>query len=116
MTIQNPTPSTVDVTHVKVFGVIGAGQMGLGIAQVAAQTGHDVLIVDATPELAEKGRARLGTSLDRLVEKGRMEAKERDAILSRVHACKSTSELFAADIVVEAATENMDLKIKIFQA
>lgn len=116
MTIDPPRPSTVDVSHVKTFGVIGAGQMGLGIAQVAAQTGHEVLIVDATPELAEKGRARLAKSLDRLVEKGKMEAKERDAVMARVHACKSMSDLATADLVVEAATENMDLKIKIFQS
>ena len=116
MSIDKPTPSTADVSGIKTFGVIGAGQMGLGIAQVAAQTGHDVLLVDANAELAEKGRAKLGKSLDRLVEKGKMEAKERDAILARVKACGSTSDLATADIVVEAATENMDLKIKIFQA
>jgi 3-hydroxybutyryl-CoA dehydrogenase len=116
MTIEKPTTSTVDVSSIKTFGVIGAGQMGLGIAQVAAQTGHAVLLVDANAELAEKGRARLGKSLDRLVEKGKMDAKDRDAILGRVKACGSTSDLATADIVVEAATENMDLKIKIFQA
>jgi len=116
MTIQSPTPSTVDVSNVKTFGVIGAGQMGLGITQVAAQTGHDVILVDANAELAEKGRARLGKSLDRLVERGKLEAKDRDALMSHVRAASGTQDLAPADIVVEAATENMDLKIKIFQA
>ena len=116
MTLSSPSPSIVDVTGVKVFGVIGAGQMGLGIAQLAAQTGHDVLLVDASHELAEKGRQRLGKSLDRLVEKGKLDGKERDSLMARVRAAGTTAELSTADIVVEAATENVDLKIKIFQA
>ena len=116
MTAEAPRPSIVDVSHVKVFGIIGAGQMGLGIAQVAAQTGHDVILLDATQELAEKGRARLGKSLDRLVEKGKLTGPERDAVIGRVRAAKDSSDLAPADVVVEAATENMEVKIKLFQA
>ena len=115
MTISSPSPSIVDVTHVKVFGVIGAGQMGLGIAQVAAQTGHEVLLVDASKELAEKGKERLAKSLGRLVEKGKLTAEERDLIVARVKAAAGAQELSTADVVVEAATENMELKIKLFQ-
>jgi 3-hydroxybutyryl-CoA dehydrogenase len=108
-------PAEVDVTHIKTFGVIGAGQMGLGIAQVAAQTGHDVVLVDATAELAQKGKERLHKSLDRLVEKGKLEAKDRDALLSRVRAGKETADLGAADLVIEAATENTEVKLALFR-
>ena len=116
MTVEAPRPSIVDVSHVKVFGIIGAGQMGLGIAQVAAQTGHDVILLDASQELAEKGRGRLAKSLDRLVEKGKLGGPERDTVIGRVRAAKDATDLGPADVVVEAATENMDVKIKLFQA
>ncbi|MEO7096930.1 MAG: 3-hydroxyacyl-CoA dehydrogenase NAD-binding domain-containing protein [Polyangiales bacterium] len=116
MTVEAPRPSITDVSHVKTFGIIGAGQMGLGIAQVAAQTGHDVILLDASLDLAEKGRGRLGKSLDRLVEKGKLTGPERDSVLSRVRAAKDASDLAPADVVVEAATENLDVKIKLFQA
>ena len=111
-----PRASTVDVSHVRTFGIIGAGQMGLGIAQLAAQTGHDVIILDATLELAQKGRDRLGKSLDRLVEKGKLEAAQRDALLERVRPAKDVSDLAAADVVVEAATENLEVKLRLFSA
>jgi len=105
----------LDVSHIKTFGVIGAGQMGLGIAQVAAQNGRAVVLLDASQELAEKGRARLQKSLDRLVEKGKLDAKERDAVLGRVKAAKDASDLEVADIVVEAATENTEVKLTLFR-
>ncbi|GAC1351249.1 MAG: 3-hydroxybutyryl-CoA dehydrogenase [Polyangiales bacterium] len=111
-----PRPSVVDVSHIKIFGVIGAGQMGLGITQVAAQTGHPVILVDATFDLAQKGKDRLAKSLDRLVEKGKLAASDAHALVERVHPAKDYSELQPADVVVEAATENTDLKIKLFQA
>jgi 3-hydroxybutyryl-CoA dehydrogenase len=101
---------------VKTFGIIGAGQMGLGIAQVAAQTGQEVVLLDASAELAEKGRNRLGKSLDRLVEKGKLQGAERDALMGRIRAAKSAEDLGTSDVVVEAATENMEVKIKLFQA
>jgi 3-hydroxybutyryl-CoA dehydrogenase len=109
-------PSTVDVSHVKSFGVLGAGQMGLGIAQVAAQTGHDVVLVDLTFELAEKGKQRLRASLDRVVEKGKLAAAARDALLEKVRVGRGVSDLANADVVVEAATENIELKLRLFEA
>ena len=115
-TVESPRPSITDVTHIKVFGVVGAGQMGLGIAQVAAQTGHQVLILDASLDLAEKGKKRLAASLDRLVEKGKLDGPKRDEIIARVTAIGSPKELEPADVVVEAATENTELKIKLFRA
>src|SRR4051812_11083156 len=113
--MSNATPrnSTVDVSNVKTFGVIGAGQMGLGIAQVAAQTGHDVIVLDALLELAQKGRDRLGKSLDRLVEKGKLEASQAKALLERVRAAKDVNDLHPADVVVKAATENTEVKLRL---
>lgn len=109
-------PPAVDVSHIKVFGVIGAGQMGLGIAQVAAQTGHEVLLVDASEELARKGRDRLASSLGRLVEKGKLTADARDALVGRITPVSGPEALGPADVVVEAATEQLDLKTKLFKA
>jgi 3-hydroxybutyryl-CoA dehydrogenase len=101
--------------EIQVFGVVGAGQMGRGIAQVAAQSGLDVKLLDASKELAEKGRSRIVSQLDRLVDRGKMEAAERDAIARRIEA-SSDYDLFAqADMVVEAATESIELKQDVFR-
>jgi len=101
------------LSNVKVFGVIGAGQMGGGIAQVAAQTGFDVLLLDASLELAQKGRDKIAKGLDRLVEKGKLAAEERGKIVERIRPIGSAAEFASADLVVEAATENFELKVKI---
>jgi 3-hydroxybutyryl-CoA dehydrogenase len=105
-----------DITQVKIFGVVGAGQMGGGIAQVAAQTGFEVLLSDASLELAQKGREKIAKGLDKLVEKGKLDAAEKARIVERIRAVSGTGDLGPADIVVEAATENYDLKIKILAA
>lgn len=101
------------IERVKVFGVIGAGQMGGGIAQVAAQTGFDVLLLDASLELAQKGRDKIAKGLDKLVEKGKLAADERSRIVERIRPIGSAADFSTADIVVEAATENFELKVKI---
>jgi 3-hydroxybutyryl-CoA dehydrogenase len=109
-------PPTVDVSHIRVVGVLGAGQMGLGIAQVAAQTGHEVVLVDASLALATKGRDRLAASLGRLVEKGKLTADARDTIVARVLPVSGAEDFGTADLVVEAATEHLETKIKLFKA
>lgn len=109
-------PPTVDVSHIRVVGVIGAGQMGLGIAQVAAQTGHEVVLVDASLALAAKGRDRLAGSLGRLVEKGKLTAEARDAVVARILPVSGPEDFGTADLVVEAATEHLETKIKLFKA
>ncbi len=109
-------PPSVDVSHIRVVGVIGAGQMGLGIAQVAAQTGHEVVLVDASLELAARGRDRLAASLGRLVEKGKLAADARDALVARIRPVKGAEDFGTADLVVEAATEHLETKIKLFKA
>jgi 3-hydroxybutyryl-CoA dehydrogenase len=96
------------------FGVIGAGQMGQGIAQVAAQAGYDVLLLDASRALADKGRAAIERQLGKQVEKGKLEKSAADAITGRITATDDYAAFGAVAIAVEAATENPDVKLKIF--
>jgi 3-hydroxybutyryl-CoA dehydrogenase len=105
----------MNASEVKVFGVIGAGQMGAGIAQVAATAGLSVLLLDANPAIAEKAIAKIGAILGKQVEKGKLEAATKDAIVGRIKAIGSAKELAPADIVVEAATENLELKLRILK-
>ncbi len=100
---------------VKTFGVIGSGQMGNGIAQVAATSGLNVIMSDITPELAQKGLAFIDKILSKGVDKGKIAAEDKDAILGRITATGDLKDMAGADFVVEAATEREDLKFKIFQ-
>ncbi len=100
---------------VKTFGVIGSGQMGNGIAQVAAAAGLDVIMSDIKIEFAEKGLANITKILTRNVDKGKIDAAEKDAILGRIKITADLKEMAGADFVVEAATENESLKFKIFE-
>ncbi|MDY0162343.1 3-hydroxybutyryl-CoA dehydrogenase [Desulfobotulus sp.] len=101
--------------EIKTFGVIGAGQMGGGIAQVAAASGLDVILMDINDAALEKGMALIAKNLSRNVEKGKMAAAEKDAILGRFKTVTSLEGLSPCDYVVEAATENENLKFKIFE-
>ena len=95
-------------------GIIGAGTMGGGIAQVFAQNGHEVLLCDLNDELAQKGRARVVKSLDKLVAKGKMERAAADEIAARLTT--GTKEICAGcDLIVEAAVEDMAIKRKTFE-
>jgi 3-hydroxybutyryl-CoA dehydrogenase len=100
---------------VRQLGVVGAGQMGRGIAQVAAQAGLDVLLLDATRELAEGGKQRIAKDLDRLVDKQKLGEAERDAVLERIHPVAGYASLAQADFVIEAAPEREDLKLALFR-
>ena len=102
-------------SEVSVCGVIGAGQMGAGIAQVAAAAGLSVLLLDANRATAEQAKARIGNILGKQVDKGKMEAATRDAILGRITPIGSPQDLAPADIVVEAATESLDLKLRLLR-
>ncbi len=96
-------------------GVIGAGTMGAGIAEVFARTeGFEVLLADATAELAAGGRARIAAGLDRQVAKGRLEQARAEAILARLGTA-TVAELGDCELVVEAVYENMDAKRAIFE-
>ena len=101
-------------TEVKRIAVIGAGTMGNGIAQVAAAGGVDVVMTDIDDAAAARGLAAIGKSLDRLVAKQKLGAADKDATLSRVKATSRLEVIADCDVVVEAATENVDLKLKIF--
>ncbi|HEY4178456.1 MAG TPA: 3-hydroxybutyryl-CoA dehydrogenase [Kofleriaceae bacterium] len=102
--------------NVQKIGVVGAGQMGQGIAQVAAQAGIDVIIVDAAPDFAKAGIGKIKKVLDRLVEKGKMEAAARDATISHLSAGDKHGDLLHCDVVIEAAPEKEDLKLAIFRS
>jgi 3-hydroxybutyryl-CoA dehydrogenase len=101
--------------EVKVFGVIGSGQMGNGIAQVAAASGLTVIMNDIQQEFVDKGLKTIAGILTRSVEKGKMAAAEKDALLGRIKGSVSLQDMAAADFVVEAATERQDIKFKIFR-
>ncbi len=100
---------------VKVFGVIGAGQMGNGIAQVAAASGLQVIMNDIEQRFVDKGLQTITKNLDRAVSKGKMAEADKDAVLGRIKTSTKLEDLAEADYVVEAAPEILDLKKKIFQ-
>ncbi|MBE3552371.1 MAG: 3-hydroxybutyryl-CoA dehydrogenase [Kyrpidia tusciae] len=95
--------------------VVGAGQMGGGIAQVAAQSGLEVWLQDISEALVEKGLGRIRANLDHQVEKGRMTADQRQGVLDRIHPVVRLEDGAQVDIVVEAATENLGIKKSIFE-
>ena len=92
--------------------VVGAGQMGSGIAQVAAVAGFDVRLVDVAPQQLERARSGIEGSLAKLVEKGRVQAADAEAALRRI---ETAAEPGPADLAIEAATEDVDLKLRIFR-
>ncbi len=97
-------------------GVIGAGQMGGGIAQVFAQAGHDVILRDLSPEVLKKGIGVITKSLSKLAEKGKIPEELRDASLSRLTTTTELSDLADCDLVVEAIVENARIKRELFAA
>ena len=102
------------MVEIKTVGVIGAGQMGIGIAQVSAQAGYDVILSDIDLPRAEKGKAGIAKLLSRAVEKGKMEQADADAILARITPVGEIAPLAAAQLVIEAATEREEIKRAIF--
>jgi 3-hydroxybutyryl-CoA dehydrogenase len=99
---------------IKRIGVIGAGTMGNGIAQVFAQSGFAVTLVDVAAPMLDRARASIDKSLTKFVEKGKLAAADRDAALARLTMTASLEELAAADYVVEAIVENVDAKRTLF--
>ncbi len=95
-------------------GVVGAGQMGGGIAQVLAQAGISVALMDTTLAQAQHGKERIVSQLDRLVEKGKLAADERLAVTSRIVPVANYRDLSDADFIVEAASESLAVKQQIF--
>jgi 3-hydroxybutyryl-CoA dehydrogenase len=100
---------------INTFGVIGSGQMGNGIAQVAATAGLNVIMSDIKIEFAENGLANITKILTKNVDKDKISADDKDAILSRIKITAELKDMENADFVVEAATENEALKFQIFK-
>ncbi len=100
--------------EIKKFGVVGAGQMGNGIAQVAAQAGLDVVMHDIADKFVANGMAVIKKNLKRSVDKGKLEQTEMDAVLGRISTTTELAAMKDVDIVVEAATENEKIKLDIF--
>lgn len=98
----------------KVVGVVGAGQMGAGIAQVSAQAGYRVLLSDVDLERAARGRDSIAKSLSRLVEKEKITGDARDAALVLIEPVAGSGAFAEADLVIEAATEREEIKRSIF--
>jgi 3-hydroxybutyryl-CoA dehydrogenase len=94
--------------------VIGAGQMGNGITHVFAQNGFDVTMIDVSADALERGRFTIASNLDRQIKKGTLQAGEKDEILGRIATSESLEAARTASFVVEAATENRDLKFQVF--
>jgi 3-hydroxybutyryl-CoA dehydrogenase len=103
------------VMAIKTFGVIGAGQMGNGITQVAAMSGLNVIMSDIKEEFVERGLATITKILSRNVDKGKMTDEEKAAVLGRIKTSVSLKDMSSADFVVEAAVENEALKFQIFK-
>jgi len=100
---------------IRTVGVVGAGTMGNGIAQACAAAGLHVVMVDITDLAVNRGVATITKSLDRLVKKEKISASEKEAILGRINGTTHYADLAGSDLVVEAATENQDLKLKILK-
>ena len=101
--------------EIKTLGVVGSGQMGSGIAQVAAACGLSVVMNDIRDEFVERGFATIEKSLARMVKKERITEEDQKSILGRIEGSTSLEDMIRADFVVEAATENEALKLKIFE-
>nr|WP_315227181.1 3-hydroxybutyryl-CoA dehydrogenase [uncultured Albidiferax sp.] len=100
---------------INTVGIVGAGTMGNGIAQTCAAAGLQVVMVDISDEAVAKGLATIAGSLDRLIKKDKLTAEDKAAILARIKGSTQYSDFTSAQLVIEAATENYALKVKIVQ-
>jgi 3-hydroxybutyryl-CoA dehydrogenase len=100
----------------KIVGVIGAGQMGAGIAQTAAQFGYQVLLTDVSQDIADKGKAAIGKALDKLISRGKLDAADAKTQLQRITPVGEYAPMKEAAIIIEAATEREEIKHKIFES
>jgi len=105
----------VEADDVRTVGVVGCGLMGSGIVEVLARSGIDAVYLEPTAELVEAGRGRVERSTARAVERGKLEAEDRDAILGRVRGTVDAGDLAGVDLVIEAATEDPAVKLETFR-
>jgi len=97
------------------IGIVGAGQMGSGIAQVAAISGFQVLLMDLSEELWQRGLGNIAKNLEREVKKERLSAEAKEEVLGRINGTSRLQDMASADFVIEAVTEDVDIKLKIFE-
>ncbi|MCB0308164.1 MAG: 3-hydroxybutyryl-CoA dehydrogenase [Bdellovibrionales bacterium] len=102
--------------HIKNIGIVGAGQMGAGIAQVCAQNGFETILYDIQVELAEKGQSVIAKNLDRLVEKEKITIEQKKEAMARLKIATDLKTLVTTQLVIEAATENEKIKLDIFES
>ncbi len=100
---------------IKTIGVVGAGQMGNGIVQVASHSGFQVVMSDIADSFIQKGLSTISKNLDRMVEKGKISSQKKDEIVGRIKGTVQIGDMADVDFVVEAATENESLKLNIFK-
>lgn len=100
--------------EINTVAVVGCGLMGSGIAEIAAKSGYTTLVREVDAELLEQGLGRIRKSMDRAVEKGKLEAGERDAALDRLRGVTALEDLAGADLVIEAIVEDLDAKKELF--
>ncbi len=101
--------------NIEQFGVIGSGQMGNGIAQVAAQTGFSVVMSDVSLELAERGKSVISRNLDRQVKKEKITEDQKNEVLGRISLADSLEAFAEVDFAVEAVSEDLSIKLKVFE-
>ncbi len=98
----------------EIIGVLGAGTMGAGIAQVAAQSGHEVILVDLNVTQLEKAKSNLDKTLTKLIEKGKIDASEKEAIEGKIRYASEISEFSFCNLIIEAIVEDLGVKHKVF--
>ena len=101
--------------EVRTIGVVGAGQMGCGIAHVAALSGFDVILTDIDADILDQGLASIASNIDRQIRRGTVEPADRDSILGRISISNRVKDHAASEMVVESAEERLDIKAEIFR-
>jgi len=101
---------------IRIVGVVGAGQMGGGIAQVAATADYSVVLVDSSADIAARAKSTIDAMLGKQVDKGKLTAEARTAIVERITTASTIESFASCDLVIEAATENVALKLDLFRA
>ena len=100
--------------EIKMIGIVGAGQMGSGIAEVAITSGFSVLMRDVTMEAVQRGRLRIVTDFEKRIQKGKMTETEKETILQKLSTTIKLEDLGKCDFIIEAVVENIPLKWEVF--
>src|SRR4051794_27855537 len=104
------------MAEIKKVGIVGCGLMGHGITQVSAQAGYDVVVREVDDATLQKGLGKIQKQLARAVEKGKATQEDADAVIGRIHGTTDYGDLAECDLVLEAITENLGLKLEMWKA